>query len=74
VIPEKSQSLLEAYDRWRGWADDKVCCDYSLRVFIPSWNDQTAQEMEILTKEKGQVFSWILDFLLSVVRGRFDMQ
>ena len=24
VIPQKGESLLEAYKRWRGWADPKV--------------------------------------------------
>eukprot|EP00163_Fabomonas_tropica_P015792 TRINITY_DN28625_c0_g1_i1.p1 TRINITY_DN28625_c0_g1~~TRINITY_DN28625_c0_g1_i1.p1 ORF type:complete len:504 (-),score=181.78 TRINITY_DN28625_c0_g1_i1:134-1615(-) len=53
VIPSKNQSLLEAYDQWRGWADPKVNCDYSLHVAVTWWSDQVAKEMEILTKEKG---------------------
>lgn len=53
VIPAKGQSLLEAYNQWRERADAKVCCDYGLHAAITTWNDQTAKEMEILTKEKG---------------------
>ena len=24
VVPDKDESLVEAYDKWRRWADDKV--------------------------------------------------
>ncbi len=40
-IPSPEQSLSSAYQRWRGWADPKVNCDYSLHSAITSWNDQT---------------------------------
>ena len=54
VIPQKGESLLEAYEKWRGWADAKVCCDYALHVAVTWWSDKVAEEMEILTKEHGQ--------------------
>eukprot|EP01114_Cavostelium_apophysatum_P017245 TRINITY_DN5077_c0_g1_i4.p1 TRINITY_DN5077_c0_g1~~TRINITY_DN5077_c0_g1_i4.p1 ORF type:complete len:502 (-),score=96.38 TRINITY_DN5077_c0_g1_i4:58-1563(-) len=53
VIPSKGQSLLEAYDQWRNWADPKVNCDYALHVAITWWSDKVAEEMGILAKEKG---------------------
>jgi len=53
VIPSKEQSLLEAYKQWRERADAKVCCDYGLHAAITTWNEQTAKDMETLTKEKG---------------------
>uniref|UniRef100_A0A1W7RAR0 dihydropyrimidinase n=1 Tax=Hadrurus spadix TaxID=141984 RepID=A0A1W7RAR0_9SCOR len=46
-------SLLEAYEKWRSVADEKVCCDYNLHIGITSWSDNIEQEMDILTKEKG---------------------
>ncbi|GFY40443.1 dihydropyrimidinase [Trichonephila inaurata madagascariensis] len=52
-VPARDISLLEAYETWRGWADEKVCCDYAFHVIINSWNEKTEEEMEILTKEKG---------------------
>ncbi|XP_072045671.1 dihydropyrimidinase-like isoform X2 [Amphiura filiformis] len=52
-IPQKNQSLLEAYDQWRGWADPKVCCDYSMHVAITWWSDQVKEEVETICKEKG---------------------
>ncbi|XP_077432722.1 dihydropyrimidinase [Vanacampus margaritifer] len=53
VIPQKGQSLLEAYNSWRNAADKKVCCDYSLHVAVTWWSDQVKKEMEIIAKEKG---------------------
>jgi dihydropyrimidinase len=41
------------YDRWRGWADPKVCCDYSFHVAVTWWSEQVREEMEVLVREKG---------------------
>ncbi|XP_006822013.1 dihydropyrimidinase-like [Saccoglossus kowalevskii] len=53
VIPQKGESLLSAYEKWRSWADPKVCCDYSLHMAVTWWGDKVSQEMEVLTKDKG---------------------
>ncbi|KAL6059835.1 dihydropyrimidinase [Balamuthia mandrillaris] len=53
VIPQKNQPLLEAYDQWRAWADPKVNCDYSFHVAVTWWSEKVAEEMEVLTREKG---------------------
>ncbi|KAG1699857.1 Dihydropyrimidinase [Nymphon striatum] len=46
-------TTMITYDKWRGRADEKVCCDYALHVGVTWWSDKVRQEMEILTKEKG---------------------
>jgi len=53
VLDQKGVSLLDAYDKWRAWADEKVCCDYSFHVGVTWWGEKTEEEMEILVKERG---------------------
>ena len=53
VLGPKNESLLQCYDKWRGWADPKVCCDYSFHVAVTWWNEQVSKEMDVLVKEKG---------------------
>ncbi len=53
VLGPKNESLLQQYDRWRGWADPKVCCDYSLHVGVTWWSEQVKEEIKVLTEEKG---------------------
>jgi dihydroorotase-like cyclic amidohydrolase len=53
VLDQKNVPLLEAYDKWRNWADGKVYCDYALHSCVTWWSPEVAKEMEILCKEKG---------------------
>ena len=53
MFPNKGQSLLEAYDEWRSWADPKVCCDYGLHVGITWWSKSVQNEMKVLCSERG---------------------
>lgn len=54
VIPEKGTSLIEAFKKWRSWADGVACCDYALRVAVPEFiAGKTDVEMETLVKEHG---------------------
>lgn len=52
-MPNKGQSLIEAYDEWRSWADPKVCCDYALHVGVTWWSKSVYDEMRILCEERG---------------------
>jgi len=49
VHPQQGETLMEAYSRWRECADDKVCCDYGLKMAITSMDEKVKQEMEELT-------------------------
>lgn len=53
MIPNKGQSLLEAYDQWRCWADPKVCCDYALHVAVTWWSKSVQSEMKVLCDDRG---------------------
>ena len=53
VIAEAGKSLVEAYDAWRELADSKACCDFAFHVCVTSWTDKVADDMELLTKDKG---------------------
>uniref|UniRef100_A0A673ALF6 Collapsin response mediator protein 1 n=1 Tax=Sphaeramia orbicularis TaxID=375764 RepID=A0A673ALF6_9TELE len=53
VTPQPGESLLEAFERWQEAADKKACCDYSLHVDIPQWNETVKDELELLVQEKG---------------------
>ncbi|XP_036728965.1 dihydropyrimidinase-related protein 5 isoform X2 [Balaenoptera musculus] len=44
VLPDKETSLVDAYEKCRGLADPKVCCDYALHVGIPWWAPKGAKE------------------------------
>ncbi|XP_053671588.1 dihydropyrimidinase isoform X2 [Anopheles nili] len=53
VLPNKGESLLEAYDTWRARADPKVVCDYGLHVGITWWSKSVRDDMKILCQERG---------------------
>ena len=53
MLDQRGVSPLEAYDKWRAWADEKVCCDYGFHVGITWWSEQVAKDMEVLVNEKG---------------------
>ncbi|XP_017839548.1 dihydropyrimidinase-like isoform X2 [Drosophila busckii] len=53
ALPDKYESMLVAYDKWRSRADPKVCCDYGLHMGITWWSEQVSAELGVLCKERG---------------------
>ncbi|VDP45447.1 unnamed protein product [Soboliphyme baturini] len=53
VIPAAGESLIAAFEKWKRWADPKVCCDYALSVAIRHTSEKTFQEMETLCRNNG---------------------
>ncbi len=52
VIPNPQQSLMEAYQTWRGWAE-KAAADYGFHVAITWWDDSVYRDMGTLATEHG---------------------
>ena len=52
VIPDPQENLLDAYKKWRGWAE-KSASDYSFHVAITWWSEQVRQDMGTLVKDEG---------------------
>ena len=52
VIPNPQQSLMEAYQTWRGWAE-KSAADYGFHVAITWWDDSVYRDMGTLATEHG---------------------
>lgn len=53
VLPERNESLLDAYESTRSVADAKTCCDYALHVGVTWWGPKVRAQMESLVREKG---------------------
>ncbi|OYV01886.1 MAG: dihydropyrimidinase, partial [Burkholderiales bacterium PBB5] len=52
VIPDPQEPLMDAYRKWRGWAE-KAACDYSFHVAITWWSDSVHRDMGTLVNEEG---------------------
>jgi len=52
VIPSPQQSLMEAYQTWRGWAE-KSAADYSFHMAITWWDESVKHDMGTLVREEG---------------------
>lgn len=53
VLPDKNESLVDAFEKLRNSADSKVCCDYALHVGVTWWGPKVKAEMEKLVRDKG---------------------
>ena len=58
VIPQKGQPLMDAYNQWRSWADEKVCCDYSFHCAITYWDDSVEEQMKQLCSDEVGINSF----------------
>lgn len=52
VIPSPKENLLEAYQKWRGWAE-KAATDYSFHVAVTWWDDSVHRDMGTLVGQHG---------------------
>lgn len=52
VIPNPQEPIVEAYQKWRGWAE-KAACDYSFHVAITWWDESVHRDMGTLVQELG---------------------
>ena len=52
VIPNPQQSLMEAFQTWRGWAE-KSASDYGFHVAVTWWSDSVREDMGRLVRDEG---------------------
>ena len=52
VIPDPKEPLMDAWRKWRGWAD-KAASDYSFHVAITWWDETVHRDMGVLVQERG---------------------
>ncbi|MFZ4115706.1 MAG: dihydropyrimidinase [Chthoniobacterales bacterium] len=52
VIPSRHQSLMEAYQTWRSWAE-KSACDYGFHVGVTWWDESVSADMGTLVRDCG---------------------
>ncbi|MBJ2140299.1 dihydropyrimidinase [Delftia acidovorans] len=52
AIPDPQEPLLDAYRKWRGWAE-KAAADYSFHVAVTWWSDSVHADMGTLVREEG---------------------
>ncbi|MFT4628837.1 MAG: dihydropyrimidinase [Myxococcota bacterium] len=52
VIPAPQESILDAFHKWRGWAE-KAATDYSFHVAITWWDESVQRDMRTLAREHG---------------------
>jgi dihydropyrimidinase len=52
VIPDPLEPVMDAYRKWRGWAE-KAASDYSFHVAITWWDETVHRDMGLLVQEEG---------------------
>ena len=52
VIPDPQEPLMDAYRKWRGWAE-KSASDYSFHVAVTWWDETVHRDMGTLVHEEG---------------------
>ncbi|MBL8785977.1 MAG: dihydropyrimidinase [Deltaproteobacteria bacterium] len=52
VIPDPKERILDAYIKWRGWAE-KAAGDYSFHVAITWWDETVQRDMGTLVERHG---------------------
>ena len=52
VIPDPKEPLMDAFRKWRGWAE-KSASDYSFHVAVTWWDETVKRDMGTLVQQEG---------------------
>jgi dihydropyrimidinase len=52
VIPSPQEPLMDAFRKWRGWAE-KAAADYSFHVAVTWWDESVHRDMGTLVRDEG---------------------
>jgi dihydropyrimidinase len=63
AVPSKGETLTDAYNKWRGWADPQVNCDYALHAVLTDWNDnESPAQMKKMVEAGISSFKFFLAY------------
>lgn len=54
VSPSPDESLIQAFEKWQAWAEEKACCDFAFKMRIPTpLNEDLEDQMRELSMENN---------------------
>ena len=66
VLPERNESLLDAYEHCRSTADPQACCDYALHVGVTWWGPKVPHLNTLQYISHTNALNWIESYCIEL--------